>query len=69
MATYLEIQRFVRDHFGFVPKTCWIAHVKELSGLPLRPAWNRHEGDRRVPCPPDKRAAIEGALRHVGFSV
>jgi len=35
LATYLEIQRWVEEEFGFTPETCWIAHCKELYGLPV----------------------------------
>jgi len=31
--TYAEIQRCVKQQYGFVPKTRWIAHVKEHNGL------------------------------------
>jgi hypothetical protein len=41
MATIEEIQDYVRTRYGFVPKSCWIADVKEQNGLPVRPAWNR----------------------------
>jgi hypothetical protein len=64
MATYDEISDYVRRRFGFVPKTCWIAHVKELNGLPVQQAWNRRGRGRVVPCPADKRSAIEQAFRH-----
>jgi len=62
-ATYKEIQQWVKQHFGFVPQTCWIAHCKELIGLPLREAPNR-QGASVEPCPPEKREAIERAFRH-----
>ena len=32
MATYAEIAECVKRQSGFTPKTCWIAHVKELNG-------------------------------------
>jgi hypothetical protein len=64
MPTYSEIQKFVQRHHGFVPKTTWITHVKALRGLPTRRAANRR---RVVPCPPEKREAIEEALRHFGL--
>lgn len=68
MATYKEIQDYVRRKEGFTVKTCWIAHVKELNGLSPRKAPNRiFEQDRKYPCPPDKRRAIEDALRHFGM--
>lgn len=59
-----EIQREVELTFGFVPKTCWIAHVLELLGKRLRVASNRIDPRvRKCPCPTDKRAAISTAVR------
>jgi hypothetical protein len=66
MVTYDTIARSVQAHAGFRPKTCWIAHVKALDGLPVRPARNRRGADRLVPCPADKRLAIEAAFRRLG---
>jgi hypothetical protein len=66
-ATYKKIQKYVKSKYGFVPKTCWIAHAKELCGLNVRKAWNR-EGEQRInPCPKDKRRAIKKALNHFGL--
>lgn len=67
MATYHLISEHVRRTEGFVPKTCGIADVKERNGLPVQRASNRAGGDRQVPCPLDKRPAIERALRHFGM--
>jgi hypothetical protein len=68
MSTDSEIQKFVQHHHGFVPKRGWIAHVKELRGLPTRRAAKRSgQGSRVEPCPPEKREAIEEALRHFGL--
>ncbi len=64
MSTYKEIQDKVRKASGFTPKTCWIAHVKELAGLNPKVAHNRHKsGTRKHPCPPAKIAAIKKALK------
>jgi len=63
MATYCEIKTYVKSKYGFKPKTCWIAHVKELCGLPLGDAWNR-TGERSNPCPPDKIECIKNAFKH-----
>jgi len=62
-----DIQRWVEERFGFVPETCWIAHCKERSGLPLREASNRHGAKRVKPCPPEKQVAIEKAFQHFGL--
>ena len=68
MATDPEIQTFVQRRHGFVPKIGWIAHVKEVHGIPTLRGADRARRDRDVePCPPEKREAIEEALRHFGM--
>src|SRR2546427_1107803 len=65
MATDAEIRKFVQRHHGFIPKTGWIAHVKEVHGVPTLRGANRARRGRDVePCPQEKREAIEEALRH-----
>ncbi|NKC33842.1 hypothetical protein HEQ75_23475 [Roseomonas sp. BU-1] len=65
MATYAQISTWVASNAGFSPKTCWIAHVKSDFGLITQSAPNRADPTRRAyPCPPNKRPAIEAALRH-----
>ena len=64
MATYAEIQELVKANHGFTPKTCWIAHVKDLCGLNPRIAPNRISQESRMnPCPDDKIEAIREALK------
>ena len=66
MATYRQIQDDIRKRHGRTVKTCWIAHVKELNGLPLRAAPNRHARSKReVPCPPKFRPLIEASMRRL----
>jgi len=68
MATYKEIQNYVKQKYGFKPETCWIAHAKEKCGIPMRRAPNRIDPDKRVkPCPEDKFHAIKNALKHFGM--
>lgn len=33
MATYREIQEFIKNNYGYSVNTCWIAHAKEICGL------------------------------------
>ena len=66
-ATYKEIQKWVQQHFGFTPETCWIAHCKEIYGLPLSDAPNRQGDGRAKPCPPENRPAIKQASQHFGM--
>lgn len=67
MATYKEIQMWVKENHGFVPKTCWIAHVKEISGLPVRRAPNRIGNQRMNPSPKHCVVPIQNALKHFGM--
>ncbi|MDR0857889.1 MAG: 23S rRNA methyltransferase [Oscillospiraceae bacterium] len=68
MATYTQIQTYVQETCEYKPQTCWIAHVKELYGLPLKPAYNRAaSGQRKKPCPPDKQDDIAKAFKHFGM--
>jgi hypothetical protein len=58
----------VQRRHGFVPKTGWIAHVKDVHNIPTLREAKRARRDRAVePCPPEKREAIEEALRHFGL--
>lgn len=68
MATYAEVQKLVSDPYDRSVKTCWIAHVKEMNGLPLRKAPNRQSPAWRVePCPDWARPMIEDAMRRLGM--
>lgn len=67
MATYKEIQKYVREHYGYTPQTCWIAHVKELSGLPVREAHNRQGTLRAKPCPSERQEHVRKAFEYFGM--
>jgi hypothetical protein len=67
MATYEEIQQYVKANYGFKPKTCWIADVKEQCGIQRREAWNRQGLERTNPCPVTKIECIKDAFRHFGM--
>ena len=68
MATYKQIQNYVRNNYGFSPKTCWIAHMKELCGLPVAVSHNRYSMKNRTnPCPPEKQPAIRKAFQYFGM--
>lgn len=64
MATYDEIKMYVKAKYGYSPKSCWIADVKEQAGLPVRRSWNRASDERKNPCPRQKVDAIMNALRY-----
>ena len=68
MATYKEIQAYVKEKYGFIPKTCWIAHMKEVCGLSVKKAPNRISPDKREkPCPPEKMNYIKDTFTHFGM--
>lgn len=60
--TYKVIQRETKERFKFLPKTCWIAHTKEVMGFPVRRAPNRRGSGRGVPCPRDKMDQIREVI-------
>ena len=64
MATYKDIQKYVRKQYGYMPKTCWIADVKDQAGIPIREAPNRSGPDRKNPCPPRRVPHIMAALKY-----
>lgn len=56
MATYKEIQEYVRVNFAYKSKTCWIAHSKEIYGLSPKIATNRKGlSNREYPCPEENK--------------
>jgi hypothetical protein len=68
MATYEQIQNYVKKNYGYTVKTCWIAHVKEICGLRPRIAPNRLNRTKRInPCPVNKINPIKDAFRHFGM--
>lgn len=64
--TYKQVQVYVKKKYGYIPQTCWIAHVKEMCGLPVRKAHNR-TGKRKKPCPDNKVNDIKYAFKHFGM--
>lgn len=68
MATYKEIQTYIKQHHQITVQTCWIAHMKEKLGLPKRVASNRIDENRRVkPCPTEYEGFIEEAFKYFGM--
>lgn len=68
VATYKEIQNYVKQEFGFSIKTCWIADMKEKCGIPVRKAPNRIDSENREnQCPKSKEYAILDAFKYLGM--
>lgn len=68
MATYKQIQEYVKAHDGVSVKTCHIAHVKHMHGFKMKKAPNRISPDSRVyECPDKFVPLIEQAMKHFGM--
>ena len=68
MATYKEIQQYVKNKYGYYPKGCWIAHMKELSGIKIKISHRRYDENVRTnPCPENKMKDIKEAFIHFGM--
>ena len=68
MATYKVIQEYVKLNYGYSPKSCWIAHMKECCGLSPRVSHNRYDVNLRThPCPAGKQDDLKQAFRHFGM--
>lgn len=65
MATYKQIQQYIKSTYWYSPKSCWIAHMKELLGLNPKMAYNRYSADSRTnPCPVKKQKDLEEAFKY-----
>lgn len=63
--SYKEVTNYVFEKYGYKPKTCWIAHCKEICDIRVKPAYNRIDlNSRKNPCPKDKQDHIIEALKH-----
>lgn len=64
MATYKQIQSYVKDKYKVSIKTCWIADIKGKHNLLTRIASNRKSSNNRLhPCPMAHQSKIEEAFR------
>lgn len=65
MATYTQIQDYIKNKYNYTPKTCLIAHAKEVYGISVKEANNRIDSDSRVyPCPKDKLEDLKEAFEY-----
>jgi hypothetical protein len=63
MATYKDIQAYIKVNKNIYVKTCWIADVKDKHGLSKRIAYNRISKTSKVsPCPEKYISVIEEAF-------
>ena len=65
MATYKEIQIYIKDNYGVSVKSCWIADMKDKHNLLTRISANRISVNRRLhPCPDRHKVKLETAFRY-----
>lgn len=65
MATYKQIQEFVKETYGYSAKSCWIAHMKEVCRLHPKVSARRYSQSSRVhPCPESKQNDIREVFKH-----
>lgn len=65
MATYKQIQEYIKQKHGYTVKSCWIAHMKEVCGLKPKISPNRFSPNSRVhPCPQEKQDDLKQAFQH-----
>lgn len=64
IATYAEIKEWIKNKYPntVVVQTCWIAEVKVICGIPIKPAPNRINEERVKPCPDDMIDIIKDAF-------
>jgi hypothetical protein len=68
MATYKTIQDDIKKSHGRSVKPSWIAHVKELNGIPLKSSPGRNASTpRKHPCPDWAKPLIEEVMRQHGM--
>lgn len=68
MATYKQIQDYIKEKHGYSAKSCWIAHCKEIYGLQPKKSSRRIDPQsRKYPCPEEKRDHIKEVFDHFGM--
>ena len=64
MTSYQEIKNYVLEKHGRRVKSGWIAHAKEVCGIPVKNAGNRKGNERLWPCPKKNLSLIKEAFEH-----
>jgi len=68
MATYKQIQEYIKEKYNCTVKTCWISDIKEQCGLNPRIAYNRYDDVIRLhPCPERHKKKIMDTFRYFGL--
>lgn len=68
MAIYKQIQEYIKKTHDVSIKSCWVAHAKEICGIPTRKANNRKNVNERLyPCPDDEFQLIKATFKKFGM--
>jgi len=62
-----EIRDYLKKNYDYNPKNVYIAHAKEILGIPVKKAPNRKEGERRYKCPNNRLLIMQEAFQHFGM--
>ncbi len=65
--TIKEIQKYCKKHFNVTAKNTYIAHAKELNGIPVLRATNRKSDKRLWPCPVKMQPLLKIAFIDLGI--
>lgn len=63
MVTNNEIREYLKKKYGFEPKNGWIAHAKDVYGIPLS-AKRQTIGERKWKCPKKRLEHLKDAFIH-----
>lgn len=64
MPTYKQIENYVKNKYGYLPKSCWISDVKRQMGYNVKNAHNRkNEMFIKNKCPNNKINDIKEAIK------
>jgi len=59
------IKDYIKEKHSYVPKTCWIADMKEICGLKPKMAASRISATKKEqPCPKEKQEDLRKAFEH-----
>ena len=67
--SFTEIQQWIMDNYGFKVGSMYVSEVKRDHGIQALGnfVYPCPDATKHFKCPPEKRTAIEAALRHFGM--
>ena len=65
--TNQKIRDYFQSKYGIKPTSNWIAHAKEVYGVPVRRAANRKGEERLWKCPKRHLVELKEVFEHFGL--